>query len=217
MPSPVIVALVDSGLTEAQAGLALHARSFRDEGQTTEVVPDLIGHGGMLAGLVLDYAPTARFLNAQVFHRRPVTTAGRAALAIEWAIDHGADIILLSLGLREDRAALAQACAKAVAAGAVPVASTPPRGQMVFPAAYPGMVRAAGDARCGAQDVSWFDGRFGACPRAMGDSGPAGSSFAAGRVAGMLAMHVTRGLPAAEAVAALRQSARFVGRERRMI
>lgn len=212
MRPPVLVGLLDSGLAPAQAGLALASRAFAAE----TLVPDRIGHGSALARLVLEHAPESRLLNGQIFHERPATTADRVAMAIDWAVDQGAALILLSLGLHENRPALQRACAKAIAAGVLLVASAPARGQPVFPAAYPGVIRASGDARCRPEDLSWFDGCFGACPRATEDSRIAGASFAAARVAGMLASLIARGVEPDRVATALRNSARFVGRERRI-
>jgi len=55
---------------------------------------------------------------------------------------------------------------RALDAGCIIVAATPARGASVYPAAYPGVIRATGDARCAPHELSalrpWL---FGGCPR----------------------------------------------------
>jgi hypothetical protein len=101
------------------------------------------------------------------------------------------------------------------------VAASPARGPAVFPAAYPGVLRVCGDARCGPGDVSGLGGEpadFGACPRAVGVA-VAGASAAAAHVSGIVAAWLaSRGVAAAtgeETRAHLAEVARFRGRERR--
>lgn len=138
-------------------------------------VPDRLGHGTDVARLILAAAPQAALIDAQVFaDGRPVSAAAVAA-AIDWAVGQGAELINLSLGLREDHWALRHACAAASAAGVLLVASSPARGGAVYPAAYPGVLAVTGDARCADGEWSLLDGpgaargdvagaQVGACP-----------------------------------------------------
>src|SRR5690606_7981122 len=100
------------------------------------------------------------------------------------------------------------------------VAPVPARGGPVYPAAYAGMIRVTGDARCGPADFTWLgeDGvDLAACarPPEAGDGG--GASLAAAAVTGALAAALTEGvLPTRTALMAHLQSrCRFMGRERR--
>ena len=123
--------------------------------------------------------------------------------------------------LRADRDVLRAACAAAEAAGVLLVAASAARGAPVFPAAYPGVLRVSGDARCGPEEVSDLEGEpahFGASPVASGATGlVGGASFACARVSGMLAAVLARepGLGAPAVLARLRALARYRGRERR--
>ena len=207
------IGIVDSG---GPAGQMSGARAFRAEGEGP-ARPDRLGHGTAVAAVVERAAPAAAVLHAQVFDDRPVTSADRVARAVLWLAPR-CDLILLSLGLAADRAVLADACAGARAAGAVLVASSPARGAMCWPAAYPGVIATTGDARCGWNDLSLLPrgviGAWCASPE-QGGGGMGGASLGAARVAGHLAAH----WPEARADAAGWLAARAVhlGAERRGI
>lgn len=181
------IGIVDSGGPAAQMS---GARAFLAEGEGP-ARPDRLGHGTAVALVVARAAPRAAILHAQVFDDRPVTSADRVARALAWLAPR-CDLILLSLGLPADRAVLRAACAEALAAGAVLVASTPARGEICWPAAYPGVIAATGDARCGWDQLSLLPqgviGAWCASPE-RGGRGMGGASLGAARVAGHLAAH----------------------------
>lgn len=231
---PVRVAVIDSGIDPAALGRrpgALPSVRFAGAagnpgGATVSELPvcelppapDRLGHGTAVARLILAAAPDVELLSAQVFADGGAVSAAAVAAAIDWAVAHGADLINLSLGLREDRWALRHACtsASASAAGVLLVASAPARGGAVYPAAYPGVVAVTGDARCAEGEWSLlaepaaarvsafadlFDAQVGACPNGLpwAASRPAsgGASYAAARICGLAA----RWLPGASAAA----------------
>ncbi|WP_446731499.1 subtilisin-like serine protease QhpE, partial [Pseudomonas soli] len=118
---------------------------------------------------------------------------------------------------RQDRPVLRLACAEAVAAGVLLCASSPARGEPVYPASYPGVIRVTGDARCAAGQWSWLDtpqADFGA---AVGAAGVAGASLACaaftGRVAALL--REEPGMTRQALLHWLEQHAAFVGPERK--
>jgi hypothetical protein len=217
------VAVIDSGI-EPSAGLHVEgARRFSERGgqvSETAMVPDPIGHGTVIAQIIASAGVPVELYAAQVLDAGGRATPAAVAAALGWALEQRAQLIHLSLGLRHDRAALGDAIARVIAAGVVVVASTPARGARAYPAAYPGVIRATGDARCLREEISrlatpWAD--FGAC---------AGHDAADGRVrrgASIGAAHLTRfilrHLPACTAAAAvprlLAQRARYQGAERR--
>lgn len=116
---------------------------------------DPSGHGSALAAVIAATGEVA-LLDARIFDVSLRTSAAQAAAAIDWLVENGAQIINLSFGLRDDRAVLREACARAIDTGVIVVASTPARGDPVFPASYPGVLRATGDARCAAGEISWL-------------------------------------------------------------
>ncbi|MBV0892791.1 subtilisin [Paracoccus sp. Z118] len=181
------IGIVDSG---GPADAMRGARAFLSHGEAA-AVPDRLGHGTACAALIARATPAAPLLHAQVFGDRPVTSADRVARAIRWLIPQS-DLILLSLGLAADRMVLAQACAEARRAGAVLVAATPARGGPCWPAAYPSVIAATGDARCSWDELSLLPGdRIGAwcASPEHGGTGMGGASLGAARIAGHLAAH----------------------------
>ena len=93
-------------------------------------------------------------------------SAAAVAAAVDWAVEHGASLVHLSLGLTADRAVLRAAVERAIRAGCVIVAASPARGPRVYPGAYPQVIRGTGDARCAPGELSCLQpGLFGACPR----------------------------------------------------
>ena len=206
---------------------------FIDDGRTvlcSAVVPDPVGHGTSVAEVICGNRNNARgcdFLVGQVLDHRGVTTAAALAAAIHWSVRVGADLIHMSLGLREDRQTLAKAVAAAVDAGCIIVASTPARGEGTYPACYPDVIRATGDARCQWDEISDLHSSqadFGGCPRHA--SGPAasedpravrlgGASLGAAHVTRFLIEHVAPGLDAVAVRAQLSAVARYSGVEAR--
>ena len=189
--APLRVALLDSGLSAPRRSPPTAAgRCFvpvAGRVATAPAEPDRLGHGSAVAAVVTRECrsvPVA-LLDAQIFRNRLVTTPRVVAAALDWATERGAQIVGMSLGLREDRLVLREACRRARATGAVLISAAPLRGGPVFPAAYPGVIRALADARCEPLELSDFgtDQRFGACPtRPAAPDRSGGASFACARV-----------------------------------
>lgn len=205
-----MIGLIDSGVDAGAVAVAAQRR-FAGEGW--------LEHGTVLAAIIARLAPAVPLLSAQVFDDRAVASASAVAEALDWLVDQGARLVNMSLGLTADRAVLAQACARAVAGGVVLVASVPAIGPLVWPAAYAGVVRVTGDARCRDDELAWLDdGRvhFGACPcpegRPEGQPRVAGASVAAARVTGLLAA-----IADADPVARLAAAACHRGPQRRKV
>jgi hypothetical protein len=152
---------------------AFAARDGRVE--CLEPVADPTGHGSRIAGLLVSGRPVELLLG-QVFTTLGPASGAAVAAAIDWAVERRAGLIHLSLGLAGDRAVLGLAVQRALDADCIIVAATPARGASVYPAAYPGVIRATGDARCAPHELSalrpWL---FGGCPRLEA------ASFAANR------------------------------------
>lgn len=224
MNAPLRVGLLDSGVSGASARAVVAAQRFvlRD-GDVEEQPPlaDTLGHGSTLASLILYAAPRVQLVNAQVLTQGVTTAAAAVAAGLYWALAQGVQLVNLSLGLRDDRAVLRAACAAAVAQGVLLVAATPARGGPVYPAAYPGVLRVSGDARCQPGEWSWLatvQATIGTCPRGL-DDGPrgGGASCATARVTGLLAAFLAAGGTLAELPNWLYQHARYYGPEQRCI
>jgi hypothetical protein len=218
------VGVVDSGCSVAQRDRVVGAAGFElvdGELRIGEASLDRLGHGSELIAVIDALAPGVQFLVAQVFRERLSTSARQVAAAIDWLVDQHVQIINLSLGLSEDRAMLAAACERALRAGVLICAASPARGAPVYPAAYPGVFRMTGDARCGREEISHLETRyadFGAHVRPLdGKLGGAGASLGCAH----LCAHVARYLAAggsprlSEVRRALIAQARFRGPEQR--
>jgi subtilisin family serine protease len=203
------VGLVDTGIAPSLSRSVAAVKDFAG-------VPlsDASCHGTTIARIVLHHAPDARLLSAQAFGPQGRAEGAAVAEALRWLIAERARLVNLSLGLPHDRDVLRAAVAEALAAGLILVGSTPARGVVVYPAAYPGVLRVTGDARCAPDELSALGGEpadYGACPRDL-EGTPGGASLAAAHLTGLLALGLTAG---SDAAAILGRAVRFQGRERR--
>jgi subtilase family protein len=220
---PWRVAVIDSGVAPS-AGLHVQAaRRFTDRGGQvleTEVVPDPMGHGTVIAQIIASAAACVELCVGQVLDAEGRTTPAVVAAALGWAAAQRVQLIHLSLGLSHDRQVLAAAIARVLAAGIVVVAATPARGARTYPAAYRGVIRATGDARCGREEIShlatpWAD--FGACAVHHRPHGRAhrGASIGAAHLARVILAHLPPSAEPAEVSRSLARYARYRGAERR--
>ncbi len=200
MPLPPLprVGIVDSGGPGGSLGspLAGARRFFATQTGTVAsapAVPDRLGHGTRVEAVLRRALPGVIPVHAQVFDDRPVTSAARVAAAVTWLVEEaGVRLICLSLGLPHDRQVLRDAVNSARATGAILVAAAPAQGVPCYPAAYPGVIAATGDARCGFDDISLLGtdstpvvGAWCASPEHPQPglpSGPGGASIACARV-----------------------------------
>jgi len=163
------VAVIDSGLDSGSQTRPQESRRFVDELDSIvecEPTADPMGHGTAVAAIIGSGLRAPAFLIAQVVDAHGRATPAAVAAAVRWSVGRGAHLIHMSLGVTHDRSVLAAAVADAIAQGVVVVAATPARGTASFPALYPGVIRATGDARCGIDEISVLDsvaGLFGAC------------------------------------------------------
>lgn len=216
------VGLIDSGLDESMLEKVAEARAFPPVKHSTGDLPDnrdRIGHGSHVGRIICQGDVEIALFSAQVFFDRLRCSAVQVADALDWLRSQHVRVINLSLGLREDNAALRAACDHALRAGIILCASAPARGPQVYPAAYPGVLRATGDARCRPGEISCLgtgQADFGACVR-TGSSTVAGASIGcAGVTRAVLDCLAMRGdMDRIELLAHLRRSARYQGPERR--
>ena len=165
------VGIIDSGIGE-HIDLPIHnARSFRwsENGIVTSDkvisdndtgdydIQDQLGHGSAMTEIISQKSPQIALLIAKVFFQKLACTPAQIASALDWQIAEGAKLINMSFGLHADRLILKQACRRAMEAGVILVAASPARGDPVYPAAYPGVIRATGDARCGQTEISYLN------------------------------------------------------------
>ena len=207
---PWRIGLVDSCGRHQSASAA--RRFTASTSSPCEPVNDPTGHGTRIAQILTADRTDITLLLGQVFDRSARTSPEAVALAIDWCRAQGTHLIHLSLGLAVDRPILADSIARALAADVLIVASVPARGAVPYPAAYAGVIRATGDARCTPGHWSMLDSTtFGGT---VTMSGGAGASVGAA--------HVTRELTLATdpcsrsvAIETLSSRAHWRGAERR--
>lgn len=218
----VKVGIVDSGFSPRQATFIKASAAFMLEDEALwrcECRDDRLLHGTHIVDVVHRVAPQSEILMAQVFHERLVTTALQVATAIDWLCEQEVQVINLSLGLRSDRPVLRDAVARATGAGILLCASSPAKGDAVYPSAYPGVLRTTGDARCAPDEWSLLATRyadFGAHVRSPGDhiSGASiGTAYMSGHIARF--MSETPGADRAALGHYLKQRAGYFGAEHR--
>jgi subtilisin family serine protease len=151
------VAVVDGGIDPGSLVRALEIRRFLNRDRNIlELEPngDSTNHGTQIAAIIASTERPLEIIAAQIMTQQGRCTPAAVAAGVHWSLARGARLIHLSLGLRHDRSVLARAIGEAVAADALVVASVPARGEATYPAAYPGVIRATGDARCRPGEIS---------------------------------------------------------------
>lgn len=158
---PVCVGVVDSGFGPHQQVAGDAAFVLRDSQLLLEPSrPDRLGHGRGVIDVIQTLAPDAHIVSAQVFQDRFTTTALQVASAMEWLLDQGVRIINLSLGLRQDRPVLRQACERALEQGILLCAASPARGE---PFILRPIRRLPDDRRCPLRAPGYFLPEYGVC------------------------------------------------------
>jgi type VII secretion-associated serine protease mycosin len=154
----VVVAVIDTGVDGAHPDLAGSVLPGEDIGSlpaSNDGRVDLDGHGTGMAGLIaahgqaLGIAPQAKILPVRVV-ADPSDTTGLAesiGSGIDFAVDHGASVISISVGESAGDATEAAAVRRAIASDIVVVAAAgnvTGGPKTVYPAAYPGVVTVVG-------------------------------------------------------------------------
>lgn len=155
-----VVAVIDSGVDAKHPdlrGQVLRGADFSDG--STDGRTDPVGHGTTVASLiagnadgrgVVGVAPDAKILPIRVLDEQNEYDSGdQIAQAVRWAVDHGADVINLSLGSSQTSTRLSAALRYAMNHDVVVVACTGNLAndegtQMWHPAREPGVVAVAG-------------------------------------------------------------------------
>lgn len=207
------VAVLDSGAFAGHPHLAsARLRGLGAEGDPTDWA-DRTGHGTAVAAVIHHVAPEVDLFVVRVLDAALTTSSAVLARAIRMAQD--ADVLCLSLGSRrpEAEALLAAAVADAADAGAICVAAAHPSGRPLWPADLPGVLSAITHRGCPPDEAFVVPGalpRFvlHGHPRPIEGRPPAdnlfGTSFAAARLAGVVARELPpRGPDRAAAVAAV--------------
>lgn len=212
--------MLDSGPTPREKPALDTFRRF-DAGSSAAdgMSADAAGHGTRIAAIICSARHQPELGVAQVLDAHGRGTADDVVAALQWAAEQRPDLVHMSLGLADNRPAIAAAIDALVSAGVVCVASTPARGAPVYPAACPGVIAASGDARCGQDQISVLGSggvEFGGCPVHGDTSGREwrGASIGAAYVTRFIVGHLEPAMPVAAIRGELAARARFCGPER---
>ncbi|SCF38493.1 type VII secretion-associated serine protease mycosin [Micromonospora viridifaciens] len=176
----VTVAVIDSGVSPSHPllrGRVLDGADFNGLTQYNGQC-DLAGHGTLVAGIIAGregtgapysgIAPEAKILPVRVLadNKRTFDESLPAEIgkAIDWAVDHGADVINLSLETLDDPA-LKKAVDHALDKGVILVAAAGnlqenQQDKSAYPAAYPGVIAVAGVGEQGEHVGSSVSGNY---------------------------------------------------------
>jgi subtilisin family serine protease len=160
--SGVLVAILDTGISLDHPAFAGHLElpgiesgvsdspgAEREEGVDSNhdgVVDGALGHGTHVAGIVLAVAPEVHLLPVRVLDSDGVGSSFDVASGIVEAVDRGAQVINMSLGMTSASAAVQSAIRYARGRGVVVVAPTgnDQLSHVQFPASMPEVVAVAG-------------------------------------------------------------------------
>lgn len=93
------VAVIDTGINAGHAHICAPTHAVQFDSQDDEVsCEDLLGHGTAVTAAIQEKAPQADYYILKLFDDSLRTSSSRLARAIEWTIDHGMDVVNLSLG-----------------------------------------------------------------------------------------------------------------------
>lgn len=165
---------------------------------------DVIGHGTACAGIIHKKAPGAWLYSIKIFENELCTSPQILIEAIRWAMDHGINVLNLSLGTtdRDQITPLRGICQQACEKGVILVSAEHAEGKESYPAVFPEVIGVAGGsirgkyaylyreahpiefvARGDPQRLAWVNPRY----VFMG-----GSSFAAPHITGIVALILER-------------------------
>jgi subtilisin family serine protease len=202
----ISVFVIDSGANPYHShvrGVAGGARVFR--GPDGEIrreegsFRDELGHGTAITAIIRHVAPAARIHAIKIFSGTHSATVDVLEAALAYAVDAGARVVNLSLGVGEDVSPrpLGALTRDAAGRGVILVASarngTCRNG---YPALLPDVIGVAGDGRLGERSLRYlagepFECRASGWPRPLPGLPPErnfrGNSFAAARVTGAVA------------------------------
>ena len=158
----VVVAVVDTGVDATQrdlSGVVLPgwnvltgtADAADDNGHGTAVAGVIAARAGNAIG-VAGYCRNCTILPVKVLDSNGHGPSTTIAAGIDWAVDHGANVVNLSLTLTSRDGAVSAAVARALAAGVIVVAAAGNTGGTgaAYPAAEPGVVSVEADDQSGA-------------------------------------------------------------------
>ena len=194
--------MVDSGVHAAHphVGGVAGGVAIGSDGSEADDYVDWLGHGTAVAAAIREKAPGAELFAVKVFGDRLATNCDALVRAIEWAAEHEARLVNLSLGTSNPahEARLAAAVKEAAERGALVVSARQSDGVRWLPGSIPGAIGVLLDWSCPRHAVRVGTDHQGVraflasgFPRPIPGVSPArnlgGISFAVANVTGVLA------------------------------
>lgn len=222
MGEGVRVALLDSGIDMDHLDLRKNYRGGYDFVNDDPEPRDDNGHGTEVAGVLaarengfglIGVAPRAELWAVKVLDETAHGQISDLVRGLEWAVEHGMQIVNMSLGVTEDYKTLREAVRAAWEAGLLLVApSGNDSGRVLYPAAYPEVIAVSATDKH--DRLAWFSNTGPEVElTAPGVEIPTtslgnrytlanGTSFAAPHVAGVAALLISAGVEGNEALRA---------------
>jgi subtilisin family serine protease len=215
----VTIAVVDTGADVTAPALAPRSPTTWNVLTNSPAVGDRSGHGTFVASLAAGFGGAARLMVVQAASTTSDFTDAHEAAAIAWAVDHGAQIVNLSLGGFDTSPAERDAIAYAVAHGVLVVAAAGNQAHAPLPV-YPAALVAGAGLVVGASTSTGARASFSSTAPDVDLLAPgvypsgSGTSFAAPEVAGAAALvwAANPALTAAQVARVLEQTASRGGR-----
>ena len=198
----VRVAVVDSGVHAAHphVGGVAGGVAIGSDGSEADDYVDWLGHGTAVTAAIREKAPAAELFAVKVFGDRLATSCGALVRGIEWAAEHEARLVNLSLGTSNPahEARLAAVVKRAAEQGALVVSARHSDGVRWLPGSIRGAIGVLLDWSCSRHSVRLGIDHQGnpaflasGFPRPIPGVSPArnlgGISFAVANVTGVLA------------------------------
>jgi len=143
----ISIAVIDNGIYAAHPAFEdsriKFGHDFVDlDGDPSEEVGTLYGHGTFVCGLLVLAAPDCDLMPLRVFDENGLGDQYSAAQAIYWAVHHRADLVNMSFGAEFPDSVLTAAVEDALAAGLVLVAATGNEAshEPTYPAGFEGVI-----------------------------------------------------------------------------
>jgi len=198
----VTVAVIDSGVHAGHPhiGPVVGGVAIEPDGETHTDYVDRLGHGTAVTAAILDKAPDVDIQAVKVFGRTLATSTGVLVKAIDWAVQQGARLINLSLGMvrSEGELVLWASVERAAEQGVLIVSPVEFEGRDWMPGGLPGVAGVTLDWGCPREEIRVASGPSGELvfvasgyPRPVPGVSPEanlkGVSFATANVTGILA------------------------------
>jgi subtilisin family serine protease len=137
------IAVIDTGVNAQHPHICAPTRGVVfDPDDENHSVEDVLGHGTAVTAAIQEKAPDAEYFILRLFGNSLRSRAGRLFTAIEWTIEHGMDVVNLSLGSSnfDHRPALEELVARAGAKRVLLVAARHSGDNPVLPGILDGVI-----------------------------------------------------------------------------